>query len=94
MQGYTYFSYFCSKNSLEPPIYGLSKNKKKYLKVFAENFQFLQLKKNLYITILHGRVFVMSLRFLRTLQLFPKETSMKVIYAGICHVIWNVILTY
>ena len=60
-----YFLYCCSKHklwvlitneSLEPlhrvpTIYVLSKNKKNILQKFStQNFQFLQLKKNLYIT--------------------------------------------
>ena len=48
------FFLFCSKTSNVgthvPTIYVLSKNKKNIKKNSTENFQFLQLKKNLYIT--------------------------------------------
>ena len=61
MQGYTYFSYLCRGTHIflifapkhrlcVPTIYVLSKNKKKYHNLLDEkNFQFLKLKKSLFI---------------------------------------------
>ena len=51
MQGYTYFSYFCSKT-----IYVLSKNKKN-IKIFQ--LKIVQFLKHKNLCLLHGHVFVM-----------------------------------
>ena len=68
MQGFTYFSYFCSKTRIVGTrkkrlgeavltcTHNLCFEQKKYHRFSAENFQFLTLKK---LCLLHGQVFVM-----------------------------------